>query len=240
MLTFSYSSFSNNLALKDFKGLMVVNYDLEDLKDIEVDETGKVSNKEKEFLEKIAEWVVADKVVRMMELNREGVSGLYNQLKFHGDWDRYMNRFHLTGETQGLINIDLDNLKKLNSNYGHLAGDKVLSEIGKMLREMESKDVRPYRQGGDEFAIIIRGDLECARQYGNKLLEEFRNIWVPEGADPRTASIGIAMTEQGIMDGDEWAQRADDALYAAKFKGRNQVCVHDEYDPKILLNRDEL
>jgi diguanylate cyclase (GGDEF)-like protein len=229
-LAFPYSSFSNNLALKDFKGLMVVNYDPADPKDIELDKTGKVSANEDKFLGRIAEWVVADKVVRMMELNRECSTGLYNQTKYHSDWDRYVNRFHITGETQGLINIDIDKLKVFNDTYGHIAGDRMINSFAEMLRTMESKDIRPYRQGGDEFAVIVRGDLARAKELGDYILENTRNVWVPEGADPRTASIGIAMIEQEIISGDEWARNADDAVYEAKKNGRNQVFVYKKCD----------
>jgi diguanylate cyclase (GGDEF)-like protein len=228
MLAFPYSSFSNLKTLKDFKGLMVVNYDPADPRDIELDENGKVSSNEDRFLGRIAKWVVADKVVRMMELNREGLTGLYEVTKFHRDWHRYVNRFHLTGETQGLITIDIDHFKEINDTYGHLVGDEFIQGLGKMFRGMESKDIRLYHPGGDEFAVIVRGNIEYVKQLGEEILQKVKTVWVPKGAEPRTASIGIAMTEPSIMNGEEWAKGADDAVYMAKENGRNQVCIYQK------------
>ena len=240
MMTFAYSKFSDNPALRDFKGLLVVNYDLNDLKEIEVEKNGQLSKREAIYLRSIAKRVVAGKVFETIRSNREELTGLYNQRKFHSDWDRYMDRFYSTGETQGLINIDIDHFKTINDNYGHLAGDKFIDCMGELLRGMESRDVRPYRQGGDEFALVVRGDLGTVRQLGEKILDSIRNFNVPEILSVGSASIGIAMTEQGIMNGEEWFKRADNAVYASKDKGRNQIHVYGEYDSTPYLNLNKL
>ncbi len=124
-----------------------------------------------------------------------------------------------------LAMLDLDHFKVVNDTHGHLAGDEVLRETTRRIKNI----VRDYdivgRYGGEEFLIVIPGaDRESA-------LTVYERIREGIGARPMdttvaslvvTASMGVAEYD-GIMSDQELIQLADDALYRAKDQGRNRV-----------------
>jgi diguanylate cyclase (GGDEF)-like protein len=223
MLATSYSGFSENPALANFKGLLVLNYDPSDLGDIEIDhDDGSISFREEQFLSRVVKFIISDKVVNVMEQNRARKTGLYDQYKFHKDLSRFVDDFYCTNTSYGLMLIDIDDFKAFNTKHGHFVGDQLIVEVGKILRTMENKNVRAYHQGGDEFAIISRGDPEYSMGLAQKFLDSIRGIPLPLDANPLTSSIGLAMTQNGLRNGVEWGERADKALYKAKDQGRNR------------------
>ena len=141
--------------------------------------------------------------------------------------------------------IDIDHFKKLNDEYGHAAGDQVLRLIGSTLTRTEGGG-RPFRYGGEEFAVLFPGkSADEALPY----LEDLREVieestFTLRGQDrPKirpekpvrstggrrtisvTVSIGVAEPEESGADPDDIIRAADQALYRAKRTGRNRVCV---------------
>jgi len=228
MVAVPYSSYSENPALKEFKGLLVVNFDPCDCGSIELRKDGKIlrpTSREIGFLEQVS-WTVADKVVRLMEQHREWETGLYNRRKFHADLEKYVGEFYRTQKPYTVLLIDFDGFKKFNDQFGHRAGDKFIDAVGESLRQKESSVVRAYHQGGDEFAIINKEDATASIELANSLLQEFRAIRVPGTNDvPLTASIGMAEVQSGIRSGEEWGNRADKAMYQAKALGKDQCVI---------------
>ncbi|GAC1509398.1 MAG: hypothetical protein NVS1B3_11420 [Candidatus Dormibacteraceae bacterium] len=122
--------------------------------------------------------------------------------------------------------IDIDHFKQVNDTYGHLNGDAVLSELAQILRTGARESDVCARYGGEEFAIILP---ETNEDGARKLAERIR-VKVTEAAFPSelklTISVGVAATEEPALF-TTLMERADQALYAAKQGGRNQVRVAD-------------
>lgn len=128
-----------------------------------------------------------------------------------------------------LILIDVDHFKKVNDTWGHLAGDRVLATVARIVAQSIRSTDLAARYGGEEFCILApETDAEGARILAERIREEVaaREIDLPEGGSTRvTASFGVAEFGVSAIDEDGLFQAADDALYAAKESGRNQVRI---------------
>ncbi|MGJ0301442.1 GGDEF domain-containing protein, partial [Aliarcobacter cryaerophilus] len=122
-----------------------------------------------------------------------------------------------------IILFDIDDFKKINDDYGHLVGDKVLINIVKLINEDIRKTDTLYRVGGEEFIIIckntIKSDAIIIAEKIRKKVEESLNI-----IENKTITISIGVTEV-ISDDDENSiyKRVDDNLYMSKNSGKNRV-----------------
>ena len=132
-----------------------------------------------------------------------------------------------------LVMIDLDHFKRINDEYGHATGDKVLVAVSEQIR----KNIRTldglYRVGGEEFVVLAIGSgIDLAHRLGEELLGEIARLRfsVKDPGKPTftvTVSVGVAELLD-IESADNWYRRADDALYEAKRSGRNRVCIADK------------
>jgi diguanylate cyclase (GGDEF)-like protein len=148
-------------------------------------------------------------------------------------------------ELYAVAMIDIDHFKKLNDEHGHAAGDQVLRMIGSTLTRTEGGG-RPFRYGGEEFAVLFPGkSAEEALPYLEDLREAIEaSSFTIRGRDrPRvkpekpvrstggrrrlsiTVSIGVAEPEEIGVDPEDVIRAADQALYRAKRTGRNRLCV---------------
>lgn len=123
--------------------------------------------------------------------------------------------------------FDVDHFKKVNDNYGHLAGDYVLARLGKLTQSaIRSEDIFA-RYGGEEFSIVSRGvELARAMVFAERLrmLVETTEFVHESTRIPVTISIGVAsLPEIMVNEPLELIAAADSALYAAKRGGRNRV-----------------
>ncbi len=131
--------------------------------------------------------------------------------------------------TAALFMLDLDGFKKVNDTLGHRVGDEMLRELGKRLRRTLPKNVRVYRIGGDEFAVLVvrHGGKDKLQALAEQILERVR---APVAAGSMnlelTGSIGISLYPQHAADGDMLLQCADVAMYAAK-AGHHGVQMYD-------------
>ena len=125
--------------------------------------------------------------------------------------------------------VDIDHFKKVNDTYGHLAGDYVLKEIGKLFKALKRPNDVIGRYGGEEFIVLYKGirptdtSMLCERLRNS--IEEHRFTF--EGEDICvTASVGCAaltlMADDTVK---SIIQTADTALYKAKEEGRNRVVI---------------
>ncbi|MBQ9973770.1 MAG: diguanylate cyclase [Oscillospiraceae bacterium] len=136
-------------------------------------------------------------------------------------------------ELSALLLLDLDNFKTINDTYGHLYGDAVLSQIGSNLRRLfRSQDIIG-RIGGDEFLIFLK-DIPTADLVADRctlLLNTFRELFERLCPDLNVScSIGAALAP---THGSVWSdlfQRADEALYLAKGKGKDQYKLYNARD----------
>ena len=122
--------------------------------------------------------------------------------------------------------IDLDHFKQVNDTYGHLNGDAVLAELASILTAGARESDVCARYGGEEFGIILHETTEQgARTLAERIRAKVAAATFPGGLK-LTISIGVAATAEPALF-TSLMERADQALYAAKQGGRNQVRVAD-------------
>ena len=138
------------------------------------------------------------------------------------------------GKPLSLVMLDVDNFKSFNDTYGHQVGDKVLQEVGRLIKNNIRKTDIACRYGGEEFAIIFPNTpLVIARNVAERIrkkIEEHKLI--VQGREIQiTVSIGVAQYSLDIeseLTPKELIERADKALYFAKQLGKNRVVTYEE------------
>jgi diguanylate cyclase (GGDEF)-like protein len=154
------------------------------------------------------------------------VSGLFNRRYFHARLEEELQRAHRHELTVGLLMIDVDDFKLINDRYGHLGGDAVIRDIADILK----RSVRVFdictRFGGEEFAVVMPGsgpeDAARIAQRIRERMEQYRPTQLAGDATRVTVSIGLSVAAPGTAARD-LINTADQALYAAKRAGKNQV-----------------
>ena len=138
-----------------------------------------------------------------------------------------MLRFKTYQKRLNIAIIDIDSFKKINDNFGHLAGDKVLHVIAQTLQKSIRKNDYIARFGGGEFALLLPEITEQQSAYVlNKLRERIKNIPFKFKNDQLSITISIGFTSFCESDDAEIAfERADNALYQAKHQGRDRVVL---------------
>jgi diguanylate cyclase (GGDEF)-like protein len=156
----------------------------------------------------------------------DALTGLHNRRYFHETLAREVARAHRYGRQLALIVFDLDDFKAINDRIGHLAGDAVLAETAERVKDVvRSADVA-CRVGGDEFAVILpESTTGDADQLYHRLLGAVSSRPVGQAGRP---SISAGMAELREEDNPTaFFERADEALYRAKERGKGQVVSHE-------------
>jgi diguanylate cyclase (GGDEF)-like protein len=134
-----------------------------------------------------------------------------------------------------LLFMDLDHFKTINDMHGHLAGSRLLAEIGNLLKRTLGPDHAAFRYGGDEFVALLRGmdkptATECARQVLARITEG-RFLAGDRLKLAMTASLGLATFPEDGATLHDMIRVADTMMYAAKAGGRNCLVVADSNAP---------
>ena len=141
-----------------------------------------------------------------------------------------MNRARRHHNAIAFLMIDLDHFKQVNDTHGHLVGDQVLAELAKILRSGARDSDVCARYGGEEFGMILHETTEAgARTLAERIRSKVATAVFPSDLK-LTISIGVAATDEPALF-TTLMERADQALYAAKQGGRNQVRVADMSSP---------
>nr|WP_233158568.1 diguanylate cyclase [Chromobacterium sp. ASV5] len=155
----------------------------------------------------------------------DSLTGLLNHSHLHGELESALQRARRDGKPLSLAMLDLDHFKTINDSYGHQAGDDVLVNLARFLKERLRRGDLIGRYGGEEFAIaLIDTSAEQAWRIMDKLRQDF-SLVEQHAADAlfqQTFSAGICASG----DADDAAtliRQADEALYRAKALGRNRV-----------------
>lgn len=178
----------------------------------------ELESKQKELLD------LNEKLQKLAET--DGLTGLWNRRSLQEKLTLSIAAHLSGGRPLSLLLIDIDFFKNINDNYGHMAGDKVLEQMGQLLEEECRKEHIAARYGGEEFALILpdmdQSDaLEIAERI--RIRVEITSFGIPS----MTVSIGAATllpgdTERSLQ------YKADCALYASKDAGRNRVTHSSE------------
>jgi diguanylate cyclase (GGDEF)-like protein len=154
-----------------------------------------------------------------------------------------LHRGRRSGHTTGLLFVDLDGFKSVNDGHGHAAGDDVLQEVARRLRETVRPGDAVCRLGGDEFVVLIEesGPERDLLRLAGRLIESVSEPITADGHAVRIgASIGIAVCQDAEIDADALIAEADTAAYRAKHRGRGRAEVFDEAMRLQLNARSEL
>ena len=134
-------------------------------------------------------------------------------------------------KTSMMFILDIDNFKNINDTMGHAFGDEVIATLGKQLRaEFRVNDI-VGRTGGDEFTIFLKDlkDDNLLKSEANRVLGIFKNFKVGEYTKYfATASIGVSIYPQDADSFEGLYKAADQALYKAKNRGKNQMAFYKE------------
>ncbi|HUU08402.1 MAG TPA: diguanylate cyclase [Dehalococcoidales bacterium] len=151
------------------------------------------------------------------------VTGLLNRRALGELIASEVNRHSRYGGIFSLIILDLDSFKVFNDKYGHLAGDRVLQQIGSIMKKAIRSADQAFRYGGDEFAVLLpHTGGEAALEVAERLRHRVASA-VGTGDVPITVSLGLATWPIDAVVADGIIAAADDALYHAKRSGGNQT-----------------
>ncbi|TDM14681.1 GGDEF domain-containing protein GdpS [Macrococcus bovicus] len=160
------------------------------------------------------------------EKTMDYLTGLGNVREF----DRSLNKLSYEAEhrTIALLLIDIDGFKDVNDAYGHNAGDAVLRQMGQVLTNYIPRNIKAYRNGGEEFSVILTDvTLDAAIKLAESIRKGVKNsaFHLPNKETiSLTVSIGVGyLQEKDIKSHRKIFKDADDTLHAAKEQGRDTV-----------------
>ncbi|MGB9715526.1 MAG: diguanylate cyclase [Thermodesulfovibrionales bacterium] len=183
---------------------------------------------EKEILEQISGQIAgaimnAHLYEKLKDESRyDTLTGVFNRKYFNERLDEEINRRSRHGGVFSLALCDLDFFKHYNDSHGHVAGDMLLSEIGKLLKGSIRSNDLIFRYGGDEFIILLPdtdsdGSFSVVERVRKYIEEEMKKRKIP-----LTCSFGLASWPKDGVRGSEIMEAADTAAFLAKQRGGNQ------------------
>jgi two-component system, cell cycle response regulator len=166
------------------------------------------------------------------EIMRDGLTDLYNYKSFHCFVDKEYYRAKRYGLPLTLVMADIDHFKSVNDTFGHMAGDQMLRLISRTLNTpLRNSDIIG-RHGGEEFGILLAetpvNDSLIVVERCRRLVESLALECEGEVVKV-TMSFGVAFLQPGSdLSKEALIKQADRALYEAKNRGRNQICVYTD------------
>ncbi len=164
--------------------------------------------------------------------NTDELTCLVKRRYFFDILEREIFQAKIKGNVLSLMILDLDHFKSVNDTYGHLGGDMVLKQMGKIIKENIYPLDLAARYGGEEFIVLMP---ETPREKALKAAEKLREIidshhWIISNERISvTTSVGlVSIDPSNLLDSSDIIKKADTALYAAKKQGRNCVVSWDK------------
>lgn len=166
---------------------------------------------------------------------RDGLTGLFNHTSCLELINLEFGLFNRYGTIFSLLILDIDDFKKINDNFGHPIGDRVLAELSKMLIEETRESDICCRYGGEEFVVLMPlTDLLEASRIAERVREKVSRY--DFGGQKVTASLGVVSCHAGVASPLLLIKAADDALYRAKRDGKNRVAYASGHSDQLLTN----
>jgi len=211
---------------------------LRKLKDIEqgCSANGCPTSKQCSLIKEIA--LLREQCRKLEELSFvDALTDLYNFRYLQRALEVEMERTRRTKLPTGLIMIDLDHFKNVNTLYGHECGNTVLAWVGKIIKDSVRVIDVPCRYGGEEFALILPGaSLRESKIIAQRLRETLRSnpVILKDVSLTITASLGVAVFSYSDKSSvGEFLDKVDRLLYDAKESGRDCICSED-YCPMVM------
>lgn len=156
----------------------------------------------------------------------DSLTGKFNRRMLFEYGQLEMDRYHRLGQNLSALMFDVDLFKKINDRYGHSVGDRILIEIAERCDQVIRNVDILGRYGGDEFVVLLpQTDMPTASEIADRI--RMNVIKSPVNTDvgpiPVTISIGVAPASLDTSDFSGLLQKADQALYRSKQKGRNRI-----------------
>lgn len=158
----------------------------------------------------------------------DALTGLHNRRYMAGQLQALMSRAGQGGDAVAVLVLDIDHFKLVNDGFGHDAGDEVLREFAVRLATNVRAIDLPCRFGGEEFVVVMPGaTLEDATRVADRIRRDVgaQPFPIMGGTESLTVtvSVGVAASTDGDDTPDALLKRADEGVYEAKARGRNQV-----------------
>lgn len=149
-------------------------------------------------------------------------TGLYDAVFFNENLSIEFEDAKEKGKPISLIMIDIDHFKKINDIFGHIIGDAIIVEFANILRQTTPKTNIVARFGGDEFIVLVKGDIEDSKKLVENLIEKMKQNEIMRKYKIHFSG-GISLIKEKDKNIIEFKSRVDKLLYKAKRTGRNKV-----------------
>jgi diguanylate cyclase (GGDEF)-like protein len=164
----------------------------------------------------------------MIELSKiDGLTKLLNRTSFMKLYGQLVDECTEKQDSLSVMIFDLDHFKRINDSYGHAGGDKVLEEVGTIIKQLLPSQKLIGRFGGEEFIVVLSHiTKEEAYTIGEKIRKGLDSSIIYNGRKIEfTVSVGIVYESHCKLDTDSLIKIADDNLYTAKKNGRNKISI---------------
>lgn len=176
---------------------------------------------------------------------RDPLTNLFNRRYMEETFFRELARASREHVDVSIMQIDIDHFKEFNDTYGHDVGDALLRAFGDLLFALFRDSYVPCRFGGEEFTLIlINSSLDETERRARDLQHRVKDLKLPldverrDSPPPPTLSIGVAGYPLHGRTAEALIRAADQALYAAKARGRNSIIRAGEFEVSGVLSDD--
>ena len=189
---------------------------------------------------------VAARLIRMLDkakyrAGHDDLTGLANKFTLNSYLEDCLNNLMEHKGRLCIVYFDLDGFKEINDTLGHLQGDVVLETVARRVDALLDGEYMFARLGGDEFAAVgWFSDLAACECFANRILNVIAEPVELDGSMVLSASIGVAMHDEGVISASELINIADQAMYESKRRGKNQFCITPSSRFKLSANDESL
>lgn len=196
--------------------------------EVSIDVLATLSKYSHSHLSVIAKFDELSKAQELIHI--DDVTGLFNQRKLYKDLSLLVDKFNKEKEPFSVLFIDLDHFKRVNDNFGHLIGTKLLELVALDVKQLLRDTDYMYRYGGDEFVVILPGaGAGSGKLVGERILSKIKSKKYNFQQESKnhsldlSVSIGVAEFPTDAKSSEEVLAIADRMMYEAKESGRGIV-----------------